>query len=169
MPQAWNLHFTHSFIHIVYPIFTAYTFALRYWNRTGRCQSTPSAAPERPRYKFSQQKRKTTTQKNARKKEGEREKKVFVFLLSVLFRRTKIIKLALCKTRQKLFKLDNCAAGTVVVVRHCCSGTDRKNLWHHDDNNDDDDITNNYIVTSPTPTWFAQRQLRDSVYSKWYY
>lgn len=116
----------HSFIYTyIYPIFTAYTFALRYWNRTGRCQSTPSAAPERPRYKFSQQKRKTTTQKNARKKEGEREK-VFVFLLSVLFRRTKIIKLALCKTRQKLFKLDNCAAGTVVVVRHCCSSTDRK-------------------------------------------
>lgn len=114
-------------------------------------------------------KRERQQHKKTRERKREREKKVFVFLLSVLFRRTKIIKLALCKTRQKLFKLDNCAAGTVVVVRHCCSSTDRKNLWHHDDNNDDDDITNNYIVTSPTPTWSAQRQLRDSVYSKWYY
>lgn len=109
-------------------------------------------------------KEKDNNTKKTRERKREREK-VFVFLLSVLFRRTKIIKLALCKTRQKLFKLDNCAAGTVVVVRHCCSSTERKNLWHHDDNNNDDDITNNYIVTSPTPTWSAKRQLRDSVYS----
>lgn len=71
-------------------------------------------------------KEKDNNTKKTRERKREREKKVFVFLLSVLFRRTKIIKLALCKTRQKLFKLDNCAAGTVVVVRHCCSSTDRK-------------------------------------------
>lgn len=113
MPHRHGTYTSLTHIHIYSVAYIPYIFTLRSKTALAAASQRRALRPS-GRDIFSQQ------NERQQQKQSAKERKVFV-LFFPCHSRTKIIKLALCKTRQKLYKLDNFAAVTVVVVRHCCS------------------------------------------------